>query len=317
MLQPITMLGKAQYQNELAIVFTLESINMKRIKLIGSAIGNCGRLNGCESSPYQISNRLANTEGILIDADVVAYDGGSHDALAQREFFIRVANRAERAKEKDVFPIFIGGDHSCAIGSWRGIADNLQKHNEELGLIWIDAHMDAHRPDTSETGNLHGMPVAHLLGHGHRELTSIMSANPKLKPENLVYFGIRSYEKPEEDFLQSLGVKIYYQEMLSDENFVVLFLQEFNRLAKQTNGNVGISLDLDGLDPKEIAAVGTPVENGISSAKFDEAMTKINIKHLTAFEIAEYNPSLDKDSASMQYMLNLLKLIISRVKYEH
>ncbi|RTK96023.1 MAG: arginase [Neisseriaceae bacterium] len=290
---------------------------MRKIKLIGSAIGNCGRLNGCESSPYQVSNKLANTEGILIDSDVVAYDGGSHDILAQREFFTSVARRAERATEKGVFPIFIGGDHSCAIGSWSGVAENLHKYDQDLALIWIDAHMDAHRPETSETGNLHGMPVAHLLGHGHRELTSIMSAHPKLKPENLVYFGIRSYEKPEEDFLKSLGIKVYYQEMLSDENFVELFLQEYDRLAKQTKGNVGISLDLDGLDPKELIAVGTPVDNGISSAKFDEAMEKINIKHLAGFEIAEYNPSLDKDGSSIKYMMNLIKLLIGRIKYDN
>ncbi|MBX9866178.1 MAG: arginase [Burkholderiales bacterium] len=287
----------------------------QRIKLIGSAIGNCGRLNGCESSPYQISNSLANSEGILIDADVVAYTGGSHDVLAQREFFIKVAHRAERAITKNVFPIFIGGDHSCAIGSWSGVAYNLQKKNQELGLIWIDAHMDSHRPETSETGNLHGMPVSHLLGYGHKELTSILSAMPKLKPENLVFFGIRSFEKPEEDFLQSLGVKIYYQDMLSDENFEALFLEEYNRLALQTNGNVGISLDLDGLDPKEIAAVGTPVANGIDSRIFLETMDKIDTKHLIGFEIGEYNPSLDKDHRSMHYMLELLKSLIAKVRY--
>ncbi|RTK99074.1 MAG: arginase [Proteobacteria bacterium] len=290
---------------------------MTRIKLIGSAIGNCGRLNGCESSPYQISNTLANTEGVLLDSDVVAYTGGSHDVLAQREFFVRVAHRAERAITKRVFPIFIGGDHSCAIGSWSGIAYNLERQKKDLALIWIDAHMDAHRPETSETGNLHGMPVAHLLGHGHKELTSILSATPKLKPENVVYFGIRSFEKPEEDFLQSLGVKIYYQDMLSDDNFVELFLQEYNRLAQQTNGNVGISLDLDGLDPNEIKAVGTPVENGISTRKFTEAIEKIDVHNLVGFEIAEYNPSLDKDGSSMKYMLELLKLVIARIRYDH
>ena len=287
----------------------------QRIKLIGSAIGNCGRLNGCESAPYQISNSLANSEGILIDADVVAYTGGSHDVLAQREFFIKVAHRAERAMTKNVFPIFIGGDHSCAIGSWSGVAYNLQKKNQELALIWIDAHMDSHRPETSETGNLHGMPISHLLGYGHKELTSILSALPKLKPENLVFFGIRSFEKPEEDFLQSLGVKIYYQDMLSDENFEALFLEEYNRLALQTNGNVGISLDLDGLDPKHIAAVGTPVANGIDSRIFLETMNKLDTKHLIGFEIGEYNPSLDKDHRSMHYMLELLKALIAKVRY--
>lgn len=288
----------------------------QRIKLIGSAIGNCGRLNGCESSPYQISNSLANSEGVLIDSDVVAYTGGSHDVLAQREFFVKVARRAERAIEKGVFPIFIGGDHSCAIGSWSGVAANLEKHNQDLALIWIDAHMDAHRPETSETGNLHGMPVAHLLGHGHKELTSIMTAMPKVKPQNVVYFGIRSFEKPEEDFLKEQGVTIYYQHQLTDENFQDLFLMEFNRLAQQTGGNVGISLDLDGLDPEAIAAVGTPVENGIDSDIFMDTMSKLDSSKLIAFEIAEYNPSLDKDHRSVKYMMELIKLLILRKRYD-
>jgi arginase len=103
--------------------------------------------------------------------------------------------------------------------------------------------------------------------------------------------------------------------MLSDENFEELFLEEYNRLALQTNGNVGISLDLDGLDPKEIAAVGTPVANGIDSRIFLETMNKIDTKHLIGFEIGEYNPSLDKDHRSMHYMLELLKSLIAKVRY--
>lgn len=287
----------------------------KGIKLIGSAIGNCGRLNGCESAPYHVSNLLANSGGILLDSDIIAYTSGSHDVLAQREFFYKVARRSERAMEKNVFPIFIGGDHSCAIGSWSGVASYLQKNDQELGLIWIDAHLDAHRPDTSESGNLHGMPVSHLLGHGHKELTSIMTSLPKLKPENIVYFGIRSFEAPEEEFLQKLGVRIYYDDMLNNENFISTFVSEFDRLAKLTNGNVGISLDLDGLNPQEIIAVGTPVDNGIKSGTFFECMEQIDAKNLIAFEIAEYNPSLDKDNSSMKYMLELIKLIISKVYY--
>lgn len=289
----------------------------KRIKLIGSAIGNCGCLNGCESSPYQISNSLANTGGILLDSDIVAYTAGSHDVLAQRDFFIKIAHRAERALTKGVFPIFIGGDHSCAIGSWSGIAYNLHQKQAELGLIWIDAHLDAHRPDTSETGNLHGMPMAHLLGYGHQELTSILTKYPKLDPKNVVYFGIRSFESAEENLLHQLGVKIYYQHMLTDDNFGATFIAEFERLAHQTKGHVGISLDLDGLDPIEIKAVGTPVAHGIKGNTFLQAINQININQLVGFEIAEYNPSLDSDKQTMHYMIQVLKLIIARIRYEY
>lgn len=285
----------------------------RKIKLIGSAIGNCGRLNGCESAPYQISNALANQQGILINSDVVAYTGSTHDVLEQRDFFLSVARRANRAIEKNIFPIFIGGDHSCAIGAWSGVASKLEENQQELGLIWIDAHLDAHQPDNSETGNLHGMPVAHLLGYGHPELTHILSKKAKIKPENIVYFGIRSFEKSEEDFLKELGVKIYYQDMLENNNFVEVFLSEFNSLALKTNGNVGISLDLDGLDPTQIKAVGTPVDNGIAPENILSILELIDIDNLIAFEIAEYNPSLD-DGCTIKYVMRLLKHLIGLVR---
>lgn len=282
----------------------------RKVKFIGSAIGNCGRISGCESAPYEIVNYVNKQLNQLFVAEIVNYAGESHDVQEQQNFFVTIANKVKDTLDDNEFPILLGGDHSCAIGSWSGVASKLQEENKNLSLIWIDAHMDAHRPDTSDSGNLHGMPVAHLLGSGYQEFTSILTKTPKLKPENIVYFGIRSFEKPEEDYLKNLGVKIYYQHMLNDDNFQELFLTEYKRLSEC--GKVGISLDLDGLDPKNIAAVGTPESFGIDSQIFLEVMQKIDLDKLVAFEIAEYNPKLDKNNETMNYILELIKSLIKK-----
>ncbi|MCL4122141.1 UNVERIFIED_CONTAM: hypothetical protein GTU68_014212 [Idotea baltica] len=216
--------------------------------------------------------------------------------------------------DENKFPLVLGGDHSCAMATWSGVHNYLKKQNNELGLIWIDAHLDSHRPETSDTGNIHGMPVAHLLGYGHDELKKILNDEPKLKPENIVFFGIRSYEAPEKELLDSLGVKIYYQEDLNTKNFEKIFLEEFARLEKITNGNVGISFDLDGLDPTNLDAVGTPVEDGIDPIVFYNTIRQINFDSLVCFEIAEYNPLLDKTKVSLEYMQNLLRLVERNIK---
>lgn len=284
-----------------------------KIKLIGSGIGNCGRINGCEFAPNEITAYLSKYCNLFLDVDVSIYNSENHDVMKQKEFFTQVATKVRTALKRDEFPLLLGGDHSCAIGTWSGVAAKLQEESKDLALMWVDAHMDAHRPDTSETGNLHGMPVAHLFGNGHEELTTILTKNPKLKPENIIYFGIRSFEKPEEDYLKDLGVKIYYQHMLNMNNFQELFLHEFEYLGKKTDGNVGITLDLDGLEPNEIAAVGTPEANGISASGFLEMLQQIDITKLIAFEIAEYNPYLDKDNRSIEYISKLITLLAKKL----
>lgn len=286
----------------------------RRIKYIGSAIGNCGRAVGCEKTPALVLEKL-HRHFAGLDSVINEYHGAKGDLNALQTYFTGISTKiAEAFKQSQTFPLLIGGDHACAIGSWSGIAASLAQNNSELGLIWVDAHMDAHRPDTSESGNLHGMPVAHLLGYGHDKLTTIGYDGAKLKPENLVYFAVRSFEPAEEELLQKLGVKIYYRHLLTSENFTQLFTQEFERLSKKTNGNVGISLDLDALDPEQIMAVSVPEEDGISPSLFLDTFKQLDINKLVAFEVAEYNPLLDKNNRSLDYMIELLTLVIDKVQ---
>ena len=168
----------------------------------------------------------------------------------------------------------------------------------EFGLIWIDAHMDAHTHATSHTGNIHGMPVAALLGHGDKGLTDIAFAGAKLKPENIVLIGIRCYEAGEADLLEQLGVKIFKMDEVKQIGFAACMDYALQKFAAQ-NLDYGISLDLDGLDPKYIAATGTAVADGIDLDDLCNSLkSQIAIDKLIGMEIVEYNPTLDDKNFS-------------------
>lgn len=287
----------------------------REFAIIGTGIGICGRVYGCEMSPNKILEGLDAVEFPYTHYHMHRYAGARNDIPALREYFTKVATLTRKSIERARFPLMLGGDHACAIGTWSGISTALQNKGDDLALIWIDAHMDSHQPETSDTSNIHGMPVAHLMGYGYPELVSLLHANPKLKPENLVFIGIRSYEPAEEELLNSLGVKIYYQRDLTPENTTKIIVDEYTRLAKKT-GYVGISLDLDGLDPQDIIAVGTPEENGIEPSNFFNALEQIDFNKLVGFEIAEYNPKLDRNLSSLNFIVKLVQKLKTRLEQD-
>ena len=182
----------------------------------------------------------------------------------------KLADITEQAISNNYFPIIIGGDHSIAIGSWAGIigANNAA---ENFVLIWIDAHMDAHRYDDSPSKAYHGMPEAVLLGHGELELVNIKDFAPKLKPEHLVVLGARSYEVEEESFLKKLGVRIFYNQEIKERGFRDCFLEAISIVAKNTKG-FGVSLDLDVFDP-----VFAPVVNYHPNEATDNHLNEANL----------------------------------------
>lgn len=204
-----------------------------------------------------------------------------------------------------VFPVVIGGDHAIAMGTWSGVVHALNAY-QDFGLIWIDAHFDAHVPETSPSGAYHGMPVAHLLGHGEKRLTSLLSEHPKLNPNHLIYIGIRSFEPEEQALIQDLGIKVYNMSAVNARDFAAVFNEALDDLTKRVS-HLGITLDLDALDPQDAPGVGTPEQNGLRAEAVLSAFTHLG-KHpkLRAFEIAEFNPTLDVDGQTERLIENLL-----------
>ena len=200
----------------------------------------------------------------------------------------------------------IGGDHSSAIGTWSGVSAAVAEQGD-FGLVWLDAHMDANTDETSPSGNVHGMPVAVLLGRGNPALTSILGNAPKLKPEHISLIGIRSFEEGEKNLLESLGVRIYYIEEVKMRGFSVVFDEAIQR-AKTGTAAYGISVDLDGLDPSFAPGVGTPEENGFTLEELCASLKKYaQDKQWIGLEIAEFNPHLCHDGRTEQAIATMLE----------
>lgn len=216
---------------------------------------------------------------------------------------------AQFTRDKKFFTV-IGGDHTCAIGTWSGVSNAIRTKGD-LGLIWIDAHLDAHTPQTTPSGNIHGMPVAALLGYGHSSLIEILDRHPKIKPENFCFIGARSYEADEHALIKKLNVRTFYMPEIQKLGFEEVFKQALLHVNKNTAG-YGISLDLDAIDPIEAPGVGSPEKNGL----IKEDVCRVLGAHLKecaqnsrlcGFEIAEYNPHRDKDNLTAKIVHDLLQ----------
>jgi arginase len=200
-----------------------------------------------------------------------------------------LAEKVDKIIGRNEFPLIFGGDHSIAIGTLAGVS----RHYSNLGVIWYDAHGDLNTEETSPSGNIHGMPLAASLGFGHPLLTNIGGYAPKIKPENVVIIGARDLDDGEKDLIKELGIKVYTMHEI-DRLGMTKVMEESIEYLKGTDG-VHLSLDLDGLDPKECPGVGTPVLGGISYRESHLAMEMLaDAEIITSAEFVEVNPILDE-----------------------
>ncbi len=217
----------------------------------------------------------------------------------------KLAHYTNRLTNQKQFFLVLGGDHSCAIGTWSGVA-HAKSQEGDIGLVWIDAHMDSHTHDTSITGNIHGMPLAALLGQGNVKLTHIFTPSAKLKPENVCLIGVRSYESGEAALLKQLGVRVFFIEEVKQRGLAVVF-KEAVAIATQRTRGYGISIDMDSLDPLEAPGTGTPEPNGISAEELIEALKTVSHdKRLLAGEMVEFDPHHDRDQRTEKLIPKLI-----------
>jgi arginase len=204
-------------------------------------------------------------------------------------------------------PVTLGGDHSLAMGSVAGVATALAERGERVGLVWLDAHSDVHTPETSASGNVHGMPVAHLLGHGDRRLASIGSVVPALRPENVVLVGLRDVDLPEREHIRDWGITAFTMRDI-DERGIAAVMRDALEIAGRGTAGVHVSLDMDWLDPIEAPGVGTAVRGG---ATYREAHTAMEIvadrdEHLFSLDVVEVNPVLDRHNRTAELAVGLI-----------
>lgn len=278
------------------------------IPAIGLASGIGGRHLGAGEGPLLLQKHLG--PDISWHKMVTPKKGDVKDRCAAIANLNRqLAAAAYSLAQREPFFLSVGGDHSCAIGTWSGVA---AAKKEPIGLLWIDAHMDAHTHETTETGNIHGMPLAALLGYGDARLTQIAHPFPKLYPQNTALIGIRSFESGEAELLRRLNVRIFFMDEVKKRGLDVVMKEARDLVTRNTVG-YGVSFDLDSIEPSHIQAVGTPEPGGIDPDEMLAAFSLFKTLPPLAFELVEYIPALDEGLKTLQYVQRLVQIIAPEV----
>lgn len=285
-----------------------------RVRIIGAASGLGAQDQACEDGPVAFHRSQAWNDierHPLLDwgKTLFAPDPGDVQSPAARiaELCRDLADEVDVALRADEFPLVIGGDHSVAIGTWSGVARVL---GAPFGLLWIDAHLDSHTPETSYSGAIHGMPLACLLGRGDKRLLNLGLKGAQVSAAHTVVLGPRSYEPEELAFLERAGVRIVTAEEISERGFVACLEEAVATVASAPAG-FGVTLDLDAIDPVWAPGVGSPEPDGLSSTDALAALGKIaGLPGLRALEIVEYNPDRDRHGLTARLISDLIEQVL-------
>ena len=217
-----------------------------------------------------------------------------------------LAVEVERIVDAGELPITIGGDHSIAIGSLAGVVRALRKRNETAGLIYFDAHGDMNTPDTTPSGNIHGMPLAALLGFGAPELVDVAGFAPKFEPKLCAHIGAREIDSGERELIRRLGIRFFTMREL-DERGLSACMDEAIAIAGKGTSGYCVTFDVDALDPRDAPGSGTLVRGGLSYREAHLAMEKIaEAGRLRSLEVVEINTALDVNNRTAELGVELI-----------
>jgi arginase len=280
----------------------------KHIAIIGAPLDLGAGRRGVDMGPSAV--RVANLNGRLAELGYQVEDLGNVPVI-QRESQAEIHSRAKYLPQisetctlvaemvdhvlgAGKFPLVLGGDHSIAVGTVSGASRHFHRRGERLGLIWIDAHTDMNTPESSPSGNVHGMPLACCIGEGPKELTGIFGYSPKVDPANVALVGIRSVDGQERETVQHSGVRAFTMRDIDERGMRSVF-EEAIRVAGAGTAGIHVSLDMDVVDPQEAPGVGTPVQGGITYREAHLAMEMLGDSgRVVSLEVVEVNPVIDE-----------------------
>ena len=277
----------------------------RQVELIGAAWGLGGAHPGCADAPEALAPLLVEQlqrRGVGLRAGPMLHPSAAErrKQAAVSKLCGALATAVADAARRGALPCVLGGDHSCAGGTWTGVARALHGN---LGLVWIDAHMDAHTPGTSHTGRLHGMPLAWLLGQDDDPLYGLAAG--VLEPQHVALVGVRSFEPEERERLDRLGVRVVFMDEIAARGLPSV-LDEALGIATNGTAGFGISVDLDVVTPDEAPGVGTPVPGGLPGTELARALERIGgHPDLAAVELVEYCPRLDPTGSTARIAVDI------------
>jgi arginase len=297
----------------------LENIDSKKIRIIGVPLDLGQARRGVDMGPSAV--RVAGLEAKLEALGYVVEDKGNVPvALAetkssgdpQAKYLKEIAETCSKEAELVIqtleagkSPLVLGGDHSIAAGTVSGVAEFYRRSKQRIGLLWIDAHSDINTPESSPSGNVHGMPLGAIMGLFPGPLTDMYGFCPKVKPDNVVLVGIRDVDNVERENIRKAGVHAFTMRDI-DERGMRAVMEEALRLAGRNTVGYHVSLDMDWIDPEDAPGVGTPVWGGATYREGHLAMEIIaDHGRMLSFEIVEVNPVLDERNQTAELAVEL------------
>ncbi len=218
----------------------------------------------------------------------------------------RLGQMVEQALTKKHLPLVIGGDHSVAIGTTAGVSNYFRKRKKQVGLIWIDAHADMNTPETTPSGNVHGMPLACVVGMGPPPLAGLFGYAPKVDPRKVAIVGLRDVDAMEKPHVKQSGVRAFTMRDI-DERGMRAVMEEALRIATEGTAGFHTSFDMDFVDPEYAPGVGTPVRGGATYREAHLAMEMICDSGATvSMEVVEVNPVIDEVNRTADLAVELI-----------
>jgi arginase len=241
------------------------------------------------------------------------------DPDAHAHYLEEIASAAEKLAritreviENDGLPVVLGGDHSIAVGSVSGVASAYRERGEKIGIIWFDAHADMNTPESSPSGNIHGMPLACIMGHGPAELTGIGGYVGKVDPRNVAVIGVRQIDDGERALVRALGVRVFTAREL-DERGMNTVVNEALEIASDGTAGYHVTMDMDFVDPVHAPGVGTPVMGGATYRESHLGMEKVaDHGGMVSLELTEVNPVFDTRNQTAELGVELLLSALGR-----
>jgi arginase len=265
------------------------------------------RVAGLEARLEEIGHHVEDAGNVAVAIPEQKKEGASNAKYLKEitQTCTKEADLVLKALEAGEVPLVIGGDHSVAAGTVSGVSEFYRKRDQKIGLIWIDAHSDINTPDTSPSGNVHGMPLGALMGLGLPELANIYGYSPKVTPENCVLVGIRDVDGYEKENIRRAGIEVFTMRDI-DERGMRAVMEEALRMAGRGTAGYHISLDMDWIDPEDAPGVGTPVRGGATYREAHLAMEIIaDHGRMLSFEIVEVNPVIDEHNRTADLAVEL------------
>ena len=218
----------------------------------------------------------------------------------------QLAKEVEAILDANQLPLVLGGDHSIAIGSFAGVASHYRKQDQTVGLLWFDAHADINTPETTPSGQIHGMPLAALLGHGAPELTNVGGFAPKLDPKLCVHVGARDIDLGERELIRKLGIRFFTMREI-DERGMSVCMDEAIAIASRGTGGYAVTFDVDVLDPGDAPGSGTLVRGGLTYREAHLGMEKVaEAGGMRLLEMVEINTALDVNNKTAELGVELI-----------